>query len=296
NQHHGRNDFECAGLGADRAGGRSFLVDDFGQGVVAAGTETGGSDCSAVYCVRDFLGSVRAGRVVADSFCRAQYQSSSICPPRASSWRGLYLSSQLVSIRAAGVCADPGTDIRLVVDQARQPRTVLSVKIFFRAAVRWIRFSGDGTGRSRYQCVPALAERFLLSQRAGRNVPQPSRLERHDQACPQPRPGIRDGRLVPLARYRKLDGRKGRLSLRNRAAADTVRDRRRSGDRSDRAVGDSGKTDEETDGGSLVKFQLLAVGSWQTRRRKLTRKNRERWGNLSWVIQKGNSRNAAPAS
>jgi len=92
-------------------------------------------------------------------------------------------------------------------------------------------------------------------------VPQSSGIERDDQARTNPRSGLRNGRLVPFLGHGKLDGWKGRVSLRGRVVTYPVRHWRGSGDRGGGSIGGAGAADEAVDGRGIVKFQLLAVGS-----------------------------------
>src|SRR6266496_613460 len=150
----------------------------------------------------------------------------------------------------------------MVVDQAGKPGAFLSVEVHAGPAVRRVQLSDYGPRGIRNECLAALAKRFVLPECGGGDVPESCGTECNDQTCAKPCSGFRDGRLVPFLGHGKLDGWKGRVSLRDRVVADAIRHWRSSGDRRSGSVGNFDKADETVDGRRIVKFQLLAVGSW----------------------------------
>ena len=75
-------------------------------------------------------------------------------------------------------------------------------------------------------------------------MPQSSGIERDDQARTNPRSGLRNGRLVPFLGHGKLDGWKGRVSLRDRVVADAIRHWRSGGDCGGCRAGDPNPPDQ----------------------------------------------------
>src|ERR1039458_8039968 len=69
------------------------------------------------------------------------------------------------------------------------------------------------SGSRRLEGRAVLACRHVPAADAGRVVPEPGRVERHDQACARARRRIHHGDLVPLHQHRQLAGRKGGIDV-----------------------------------------------------------------------------------
>src|SRR5215469_4350430 len=148
---------------------------------------------------------------------------------------------------ATAVCVDPGTILRLAVDQAWRSRALKSRKIFRRPVFCGAKLPRAGPAVASHWGFPALAEHLLLSECGGRDVPQPGWPECHDQTCPGAGSGIRDGNLVSFDQCWRMACGKGWVSLCIHAAAEAVRHQRSGTLCRGLALGAAGQADQKVD-------------------------------------------------
>ena len=137
------------------------------------------------------------------------------------------LSRKLVPVRAADLRDRAGARLRLALAGNGPQGTIQPGQICARPVVGRIGLCDPGPrrlhGGERREGRALLADRDLPAPDAGRVVPEPGGVERHDQARAGARRGLHDGHLVPLHQHRQLAGRQGGLDVQLHAAADSVR-------------------------------------------------------------------------
>ena len=127
----------------------------------------------------------------------------------------------------ASVRPDARPAIRLAMASSGKARAFQPFEIFCRFAFCGLEFSCPGSRGVAHGSFAKLVESLLLSQRGRRNVSESGGIERNDQARARAGCRIRDGGLVFIPKYRRLDGRSGGFALRVNAIAQIIRHQRR---------------------------------------------------------------------
>lgn len=131
--------------------------------------------------------------------------------------------------------------------RALQPFEVLGGLVICGIELPCVGSCGGAHGR-----FAKLVEFLLLPQRGRRNVPQPGRIERNDQARAGAGSGIRNGRLVSFLEYRRLDGGTSWFAVRIDATAKVVRHQRHCSDNRGVSAGVTHQAHEAADVGRVV--------------------------------------------
>ena|SRR4051812_8140062 len=127
---------------------------------------------------------------------------------------------------AAAICSHLGPAVCLAMDSFRKAGALKPSEIFGGLVICGIEFSCPGSSGVAHGSFAKLVESLLLSQRGRRNVSESGGIERNDQARARAGCRIRDGGLVFITKYRRLDGRSGWFALRINAFAQIVRHKR----------------------------------------------------------------------
>src|SRR5690349_1026947 len=162
------------------------------------------------------------------------------------------------------VRANPGSFLRMAVDQVGQAGAVEPSQVFDSAAVHWTELPRAGAAVAPDGSLAELAEHLLFPGRGRRNVPEPSGTERLYQAGSGARRRVCHGHLVPFDQYWGMAGGESRVVFQLDAPAEAVWDQRDYSIYCSRAAGVADPADQEADGrslmscGSRVALQALA--------------------------------------
>src|SRR3954466_8845635 len=127
---------------------------------------------------------------------------------------------------AATICSHLGPAVCLAMDSVRKTGALKPSEIFGGLVICGIEFSCASSGRGAHGSFTQLVKFLLLPERGWRNVSEPGATERNDKARARAGSGIRDGCLVSINKYRRLDGGSSWFAFRIDAFAQIVRHQR----------------------------------------------------------------------
>src|SRR5438270_9100425 len=153
---------------------------------------------------------------------------------------------------AATICSHLGPAVCLAMDSLRKAGALKPSEIFGGLVICGIEFSRPGSGCGAHGSFTQLVKFLLLPQRGWRNVPESGGPERNDQARARAGCGIRDGCLVFIPKYRRLDGGSSWFAFRIDAITQIVRDKRCCPNSRCSDFGTAYKTNQTPDVRSLV--------------------------------------------